>query len=295
MKKILIFLTVCLLSTGIHAQQLFTRQANCSLPLIHSTQRIAAIPQQSPSARRALADNQYYCGYYNTDDLSQYGYGLGAYTSGLCKAATEMGSDIYGNYIGFKVVGMRIGLLANVTDMSGFIGIADNNTINEFKTTSTIDGIAGWNTILFDEQDQFELPEDGTTFIVGYNYNQKSGRTTECYPVSYYEGSSVKGVLLFYANIPADFGGSGEGWYSIADNGALSVQLIVEGELPDQHIILGNAATTQSFYKNDEELTWSIGVTNMGKATVSTLGFDVFIDNTKIDAITLHPSATICH
>ena len=287
MKKILLFLTACLLSTGIHAQQLFTRQTNGSLPLIHSTQRIAAIPQQSLSARRALADNQYYCGYYNTDDLSQYGYGLGAYTSGLCKAATEMGSDIYGNYIGFKVVGMRIGLLANVTDLSGFIGIADNNTITEFKTTSTIDGITGWNTILFDEQEQFELPEDGTTFIVGYNYNQKSGRTTECYPVSYYEGSSVKGVLLFYANIPATVGGSGESWYSMADDGALSVQLIVEGELPDQHIILGNAATTQSFYKNDEELTWSIGVTNMGKATVSTLGFDVFIDNTKVGAVTL--------
>ena len=275
MKKKLLFVVASLLTLSIQAQSFVIGNVKAQ----KST--VASNIQSPKNIKRALAANQYLCGYYNSDDLAQYGSGMGRYTSGACKVATEFGTDIYNNYIGFKVVGMRVGLCYNITDFGVFISKIDNNNIVAYKEKNVGTGTAGWNTVMFDESEQFELPTDGTTYIVGFNYNQKSGQTEDCYPISYYEGNSKKGIFLFYGNIPASVGGGGLGWYSLGNDGALSVQLIVEGQLSDQKIIV-DGLKTDNFGKIGNEILGEISIINMGNTAVNSLDFNYYIDDTKV-------------
>lgn len=282
MKKILLFAAACLLSLGITAQTITT------LGSIKAERSTAAF--QAPemiSSHRALAENQYLCGYYTTDELSNNSYGMGYYTSGVCKAATDFGQDIYGSYTGFKVVGMRVGLCYQVTDFGVFISKVNNSgNITDFKEKSVGTGDAGWNTVMFDESDQFELPTDGTTFLVGFNYYQKAGQTDACYPISYLESSAKKGVFLFYGNIPASYGGSGLGWYNLGEDGALSVQLIIEGELAGQKTVI-EGLNTEKFGKVGSEFKGVLSITNLGKESISKLGFNYYIDDAKVGDATV--------
>lgn len=221
--------------------------------------------------------SQYLCGYYNTDELAKYGSGMGYYTSGVCKAATEFGKDIYMNYTGFKVIGMRVGLCHSVSNFGVFISKVSNQSFVDFKQKSVGSGENGWNTIMFDENEQFELPDDGTTFIVGFNYYQVAGQGSDAYPISYYEGSTQKGTFWFYGSIP----GYGTRWFDLGSDGALSVQLIVEGELPDQKIVIGDI-NIDSYAKIGNELTGEISISNVGKNAVNSLGFNYYIDDTKV-------------
>ena len=138
MKKNLLFLMVTLLSLSIQAQSLVIGNVKAQ------KSPVASNIQLPRNIKRALAANQYLCGYYNTDDLAQYGSGLGAYTSGVCKVATEFDTDIYKNYAGFKVVGMRVGLCYNITDFGVFISKLDNNNIVAYKEKKVGTGTAGW-------------------------------------------------------------------------------------------------------------------------------------------------------
>ena len=283
MKKLLFLAIASMLSLSIHAQQSVIRTAKG----IAVQKSATAVHQERLTSRRALAENQYLCGLYNTDDLAEYGSGMGSYTSGVCKAATEFGPEVYKDYAGFKVVGMRVGLCADTPDFAVFISKEEKGGIVEFKNKSVGTGLKGWNTVMFDEADQFELPSDNTTFIVGYDYNQKSGTSSEaCYPISYYEESAKKGIFLFYGNIPTGVGGSGLGWYGLGSDGALSVQLIVEGQLPDQHLLLGAGKVSKSFYQQGEQVEWTISATNMGEKEITSLGFELLLDDVKISDYT---------
>ena len=280
MKKILFLAVACMLSISIQAQQ-FVVKANEGIAAKKSAVA-ASIQQQSVKSHRALAENQYLVGLYNTDDLAQYGSGMGSYTSGVCKAATELDPELYKNYAGFKVVGMRVGLCANTTNFGVFVSKVSGNSIVDFKSKSVGNGETGWNTIMFDEKEQFVLPSDNTIFIIGFDYYQKSGSSDDCYPMSYYTESANTSTLLFYGNISSNYGGNGTGWYAVNSGGALSVQLIVEGELPDQHLLLGAGSLNKDYYQQSESMEWTIPATNMGKEKITSLGFSVQLDGEKL-------------
>ncbi|MCR5535365.1 MAG: Omp28-related outer membrane protein [Bacteroidaceae bacterium] len=289
MKKVLFLAVACMLSIGIHAQQ-FVVKANEGIAAQKSA-KAANFQQQSVKSHRALAENQYYLGLYNTDDLAEYGSGMGSYASGECKAATEFGPEYYHNFAGFKVIGMRVGLCANTSNFGVFISKISNNSIVDFKSKSVGTGVTGWNTVMFDEEDQFQLPSDNTTFVIGFDYYQKSGSaTSDCYPISYYTESANKGTFLFYGNIPSTYGGKGLGWYAVGTGGALSVQLIIEGELPDQHLILNVGDVSKMYYPKGGQVEWTIPATNMGKNEITSLGFDVQLDGAKLDDYTVNTS-----
>lgn len=273
----LLFLAAYMLSMGASAQFL---NLSGSMKANHSSVKFQQ--ENVVSSHRALAANQYLCGYYNTDDLATYGSGLGSYTTGVCKAATDFTEDIYKNFAGFKVVGMRVGLCESVSDFGVFISKVSGNSIVDYKSKDVGTGNTGWNTVMFDESEQFVLPEDGTEFIVGFNYYQGSGK----YPISYYEGSDQKGSFLFYGNIPASVGGGGLTWYYLGSDGAMSVQLIVEGELSDQKIILGALKTAQ-YEKIGDNVVGVLPITNMGKTTVSSFSFDYYVDDVKAGETTV--------
>lgn len=230
------------------------------------------------------AGDQYLCGQYTTDDLAEYGSGLGSATKGVCKVATVFDSEVTASFDGFKVVGMRVGLIEDITNFGVFVDKLKNGSIISFKSKEVGSATKGWNTVMFDESEQFTLSADEVYFI-GFSYYQKNTvnprtgyLTDDCYPISYYEDSETKGLFYFYGNIPSSQGGSGLSWYMLDDTGALSVQLIVEGELPDQHIIIGPLTADKKYYQKGGELFWTVKLTNMGKEAIESAGMNIYID-----------------
>lgn len=275
MKKFVIFAAACLLSLSINAQSFKTigqQKAERST--------VAFQAPENMSSRRALAENQFLCGYYTTDDLAEYGLGVTSLNE-VCKAATEFGPQIHGGYAGFKVVGMRVGLCYAVSDFGVFISKVGENSYIDFKEKAVGTGTAGWNTIMFDESEQFEL-SSSETYLVGFSYKQKKGSTNDCYPLSLWENSSKVGNFMFFGTLS-----DGQGWYNIGTSyGALSVQLIVEGQLSSQKAII-EGVDTDKFGKIGSQFSGVISITNMGKDAISSLGFNYYIDDAKVGDATI--------
>lgn len=283
MKNFLLVTATCLLSLCAGAQPL---KVNTFEEVKRSTAPFHV--QENTVSHRALAANQYFCGYYTTDDLAQYGLGVTSINE-VCKVANEFGPDIYGAFAGFKVVGMRVGLCADVSDFGVFISKIENDNIVDFKEKTVGTGKSGWNTVLFDEADQFILPTEGS-FLVGLSYLQKKGSTNDCYPLSCYEGSSKVGELLFYGTLA-----SGQGWYNFGTSyGTLSVQLIVEGELPEQKTII-DGLQASTFGKIGSELPAIISITNMGKDAINSLDFNYYVDNVMVGNATISKTIASTH
>ncbi|MBR5688724.1 MAG: Omp28-related outer membrane protein [Prevotella sp.] len=230
--------------------------------------------------------SQYYCGLYTTDELSEDSYGMGRYCTGVCKAATVFDYNVYNSFIGFKVVGMRVGLKEDVTDFSVFTSLTKGSSIVDFISQDAKTGEEGWNTIMFDEENQFELTDDGTEYIVGFTYNQVANG----WPISYYENAENKGMFLFYGNIPSSYGGNGAGWYNLGEDGALSVQWIVEGELTGQRIALDGLAVHHQFFQLGTDVEATVKVSNKGKEAIKNLGFNYYIDDEKCKEETVNVS-----
>ena len=230
--------------------------------------------------------SQYYCGLYTTDELSEDSYGMGNYCTGVCKAATFFGPKVYSDFIGFKVVGMRVGLKEDVTDFSVFTSLTKGNSIVDFISQDAKTGEAGWNTIIFDEENQFELTEDGTEYVVGFTYNQLKNK----WPISYYENADQKEEFMFYGNIPSSYGGNGLGWYSLGADGALSVQWIVEGQLSGQRVTLDGFTLSRQYFQTGADVDASLKVTNKGKEDIKNLGFNYYLDGEKMKEETVSMS-----
>ena len=290
MKRILLLAATCLLTLGINAQALVMKQS-VDNDLKAGKSRTAFVMNGIRKApRKALASNQFYCGLYTSDEIAEYGLGMGTYTSGVCKAGTFFTKSIYQSFIGFKVVGMRVAVCCDITDFGVFVSKIEGESIVDFFSKEVGTASKGWNTVMFDESEQFEIPADGTEFLTGFSYMQLNTPdpdypgycTDDCYPISYVEGLDIPNYLMFYGDIPASVGGSGEGWYAVNSGGSLSVQWIVEGVLPDQHIALNSLAIDKKFYKAGENITANISVSNLGKDAISSLGFSIYVDGTKV-------------
>lgn len=290
MKRFLLFAATCLLTLGVNAQALVMKQSADNVLKTGKSKTAFVMNEVRKAPRKALAANQYYCGLYTTDEIAEYGSGMGSYTSGVCKAATIFTEDVYKNFAGFKVVGMRVALCCDITDFGVFVSKEEGGNIVEFLSKQVGTASAGWNTVMFDASEQFEIPAGGTEFLTGFSYMQKNTKnpknpqycTDDCYPISYVEGLANTGYLMFYGNIPETYNGSGEGWYPLDNSGALSVQWIVEGELAGQHVSLNGIATDKKFYKAGENIVGSIAVSNLGKDAITNLGFNLYVDGTKV-------------
>lgn len=290
MKRILLLAATCLLTLGINAQALVMKQSADNALKAGKSRTAFVMDGIRKAPRKALASNQYYCGLYTSDDIAEYGVGMGAHTSGVCKAGTFFTEDIYKSFIGFKVVGMRVAVCCDITDFGVFVSKSDEENTVELFSKEVGTATKGWNTVMFDASEQFEIPADGTVFLTGFSYMQKNTPdpdypgyyTDDCYPISYIEGLGNTGYLAFYGDIPASKGGRGEDWYKVGEGGALSVQWIVEGELPEQHIALDGLYTDKKFYKEGENILANISVSNFGRDAISSLGFSIYVDGTKI-------------
>ena len=157
----------------------------------------------------------------------------------------------YAAYMGAKVVGMRYNVY-NTTISNVFVyGLTDKDMEEIVNNEDNVTSEDGWNTVMFDKDEQFTLNNDYLGFLFGYTYNQTSSN----YPLGM--NDQVAGDFYLYANIPASQGGQGEAWYNMGSSyGALCVQLIVEDDN-----FKANSVTPYDFGKFDVALGHEKNVT----------------------------------
>lgn len=172
--------------------------------------------------RAAVADNQRLLGYFASDDCDSYlGTGIAEEQAvGIC-----LSKDDLAPYKGTKVVGVRFNLSQGCTSTGVMVmNMSGSQLATLAQKDVTVSSPAGsqgtgtWQTVMFDEADQFELNGKYSSIIVGYGYNS----TTNNKPISI--NTQASGDMFFYGTLD-----SGAGWYNLgSDNGAPCVQLIVE-------------------------------------------------------------------
>lgn len=174
-------------------------------------------------AKVSLPSNQRYVGQTRTDDCANYLGATGLVGDNPVGILVEQ-SD-YAMYMGAKVVGMRYNV-SNTTISNVFVyGLTDKDIDEVLSKEDGVTSNDGWNTVMFDEDEQFTLNNDYLGFLFGYTYNQTKAN------YSLGMNDKVAGEFYLYANIPESQGGSGEGWYNMGSQyGALCVQLIVEDD-----------------------------------------------------------------
>lgn len=203
----------------------------------------AVAVKKAMSAEVELADNQRLMGYYVTDDLAANGIGIPTYgkQDGV-RAVITLDADMLAPFVGKKVVGIRYGVMVNDLVTSVIVGEVDSKSwSNPVATEPVTSSEQGWNIQMFSSPYTIKANQD---IYAGFTYNQTSTRSGQSYTVDGFPLSLVSGTgldprpLYLYANIPASYNGNGLGWYNVgAQNGNLSVQLIIEGDYQGQYLM----------------------------------------------------------
>ena len=189
MKKFLLsFVMVAMCATLASAQLL---QRNAAQPL---TPRSMKAP-----AAKALGPNQLYMGPYVSDALSDNGLGLAGY-EGVFQMGTVLPLEMVEPFNGGEVKAIRFGLCAPISDGAVFIYPVTSMsplTLGEplvWQDVATT--VTGWNQV--ELTDPFTISTDGIVgLMLGYQYKQIKGSTTNCYPISVVDEGNI---LTSYTN-----------------------------------------------------------------------------------------------
>lgn len=274
MKRLFTFLVALAVAGAVSAQTPFApKQAETG---VLKKNHVSVTNTQKKSPRRIqLADNQLLMGGYATDDVatSNEGLGVGSYATGTLRAAIYLPIDDVAAFDGGKVVKMRVGLANSATISRVFITPVVNGYIQDDIVSQSVRGnSAGWNE--FDIDVPVDLDFKGVdALLMGYDYEQVSNS----YPISTAEVGDPH-YLYIYGNL-----GQGTGYYSFGDSyGNLSVQAVVEKEFTQY------AAEPQPIgdfiVPFGGSQTVSLPVKNMGKATITSIGYTLTIDQQATEA-----------
>lgn len=284
----------CLLSLGSYAQvKNFQFPAMTGVKASGNTRgmlpKISGVKRISGQRRISLQANQRILGYYDTDDLAEYGLGIYSYP-GQNKAGVLLGPSLLSKYAGAKVVGIRFGLCYTVGSSRVFVAPVTSSGIGSDVVSQSVSSTsAGWNTVKLDTTSLYTIPSDGQTeLLVGFDYTQTSnGSSNAAYPLSVVEAGSTYADLLLYCNVPTSSGGAGESWYDFGNSyGNLSIQLIVQSDhFPGKDIVLNAFSTDAGAYKAGSPLQYTIALQNFGSDAVN-YGLDLKLDGTKLGTYT---------
>lgn len=273
MRKTLLSLVALALSLSMNAQTVRPFSGQVEKSNVATQQRVITL---SPK-KADLASNQRLVGYYTTDELAEYGLGLGNYGKNEnCKAAIDLTPEMLQAYDGMKVVAIRFGLCYKMNKSRVFISPINNNGIGaDVVSKDVASPVKGWNTITLDEP--YTISQDQEIFV-GFDFIQNStpkgnGYTEDCYPISVVQAGRTDMPLLMFANIP----GRGEGWYNFGtSNGNLSIQLIVEGDFADYSVTPEDFGKISAAVNKESRLTLSFN--NLSKEAVNDLDYIMTID-----------------
>ena len=277
MRKTLLSLAALALSLSMNAQTVRPFSGQVEKSNVATQQRVITL---SPK-KADLASNQRLVGYYTTDELAEYGLGLGNYGKNEnCKAAIDLTPEMLQAYDGMKVVAIRFGLCYKMNKSRVFISPVNNKVIGaDVVSKDVASPVKGWNTITLDEP--YTISQNQEIFV-GFDFIQNStpkgnGYTEDCYPLSVVQAGRTDMPMLLFINIPRSQGGEGEGWYNFGtDYGNLSIQLIVEGDFADYSVTPEDFGKISAAVNKESRLTLSFN--NLSKEAVNDLDYIMTID-----------------
>ena len=208
-------------------------------------------------------------------------------------AAIRITPEMYSNYVGAKIVGIRIGwsnpeysspctifmrqVLNEKNDM-----LTGKGTLSFIKGSQSMRG--KYTYINFDEAENMELTEDLGTFYVGY-YAETVKAGTFAIGTSYPANQS--GSAYLFGDIESNYDSEGrEIWEDNSKASALCIDLVVEGTFTNKVQML-NIITYPTMFENKASDAL-VGVKNCGTNNVSKLTFQYSLgDKTKTEVVTL--------
>lgn len=282
-RQLLTLAAVCLMGLSAFAQ---TPGIQKIANAVSSSAEMPAIKMpgqhRTPKAAADLASNQRILGHYDSDNCEAAMGGLGLTNfPGVNPAAVIFDEDELSSFKKGKIVSMRIAL-ASATPISRiFIAeTTDDGGIGDYVYEQTVSGgSTGWNTFTLDTP--YEIADDATTLVVGFDYKQ----TSTNYPIcAVEEGDSYYPTYfwLSYNGVKA--------WYSIGleNYGSLALQCIVESDYyPEQKVVLSNLQRTYYVNKSNGNLSFEFDAKNFGTKDISegSYVFDYAIDGEKAGSI----------
>lgn len=216
MKKVLLLAAVACAALAANAQALQTLKPEMGFVKANPFTTTVA---KAPAQKADLKDNQVIVGLYNTDDIDQYGLGLGSAISMM--VASEIPADCFAGMNDLKIDAVRFGLAEAATVESVNVYATDAagqlTALVEGAPVAGKKGAAGWNVVELAEP--VAVPADAYGLIVGYDITL----TAQGYPIGVYSGAD-QCSFFGYGDL-----GQGEGWYNFGDSyGTPAIQLICE-------------------------------------------------------------------
>lgn len=281
MKKGLLFLGALMLSLAVSAQSF--KPLKVDMQMQRNPNPVAKLAPKNfgklaPQPKRAEGTTSTrYCGLYDDNTLDEDGVGLPDWT-GDNKVGIILTSEQLAKYAGFKIVGMRAGIMAEQDSCHLFLMQITSSGLQEYTGVDVEPTTNGWNEVTFAEDKQLTIPADGNiNLVAGYSYTQTNDNTAASYPIGIAQEKGSTSYMLVYANIPASDGGQGLGWYYF-NSYIPAIQLVVQGELPNKDIVL-KTISVQPFVKTGAEAKAKLNVYNFGSSDVN-YSLKVQIDGT---------------
>lgn len=266
MKKVILSAMILAFGLNVNAQKvnLLSNHGTTNIP----GQLVKKAPRAFATADETLGENTTKVAY--TDQLVEDDMAEGAPDfAGRIKFATEFNEELLEDFRGGKIVGVAFGLKQAVGKGVIFVnGVDAKGQIIPLKSKE-IDTQVGWNTVMFAEEDQIEIPQTGgLDFIPGLEYNQLSDRNNpQTYPLSFVTDPNYQSNTHIYCKYQGK-----TAWYLWEANTThhLSAYLLVQKspehsmDLSVQKVIAG-----KQYYKADESAEMQFFTRNMGSASIS--------------------------
>ena len=264
MRKASLILLLATFALTLQAQhRIDTQQARAfrwDKPQVQNQQATPGKPQKA----EGLSSTQRAVGHIfgnNPDSITIRGAMVG--TAGTYPVATAIGPDILNRYAGCKVVGIRTAVAQSLGKCNTFLYTVTDGYLSDTPLTKSQRLYEGWNNVFYNGDTALEI-EEGMTLLVGFDYTE-----TETMVAAGNGGLCTVGKgngenFLIYT----DFG-SGEGWYSVNNLGALCVQLIVDvSSLPEKAIGLSYLDTGFRYKKAGEKVEMYVIADNLGRESL---------------------------
>lgn len=191
------------------------------------------------------------------DSITTKGVMIG--TPGDYPVAVLTTDDILSNYIGCKIIGIRVAAAKSLGKSDLFLYPVTGGMVSEEGITKSQRLYEGWNNVFFNGDTSWEIQE-GQSILVGFGYTETDAMVESGTGGLCTVGESQGNDFL----VLGDFG-SGYGWYGFSGYGSLCIQLIVDvSSLPARELTLSYVDTGFRYKKAGENVEMYIIATNTG-------------------------------
>lgn len=294
MKKILLCLSAFLLSIAVtNAQEKFTQGNNVS-QMVTKRSDVSGFKSEplknkaNQPNKIALEESERIVGYYTTDDLDMSGnssLGLPNYP-GQLEAGIALTTNDLGKAVGGQITKVRFGLACPVGTTKVYIRPLDLNAgeiyqvVSEQEVSTTV---AGWNDVTLSTP---VTVEDGMSYIISFEYIQKSTNTEDSYPLltdyTFNKNASDYGFMI-YGDLNQN---SQPGWFTMGTQyGNLCIQAVVKGGSYSDDDLSIVGGVPQTIYQKGGNMDISMSLKNLGNKQANSYTLNVELDNNVIEQI----------